>query len=73
MFKSTIYTILALAMALTTFAAPTLIPDAQLIKKDLVGHLVLRHVYDIVWLTMHQIDWGETGGLGTGGEILKKE
>jgi hypothetical protein len=48
MLKNTIYTILALAMALTTFAAPAVIQDAPLIKKNLVSSLVLRHVHDIV-------------------------
>jgi len=54
MFKGTLYTVLALTMALTTLAAPAANPDAPLAKKSL-------------------IHWGETGGLGAGGEPLKKE
>jgi hypothetical protein len=66
MFKSTIYTAFALAMALSTLAAPAAVPDAKTTLP--VSNLCFA---SMMLANMYQLSWGETGGLGTGGEGLK--
>jgi hypothetical protein len=74
MFKNTIYLILALSAAFTTFAAPTAISAGDLVKKDAVSNLVSCSTM-ISMANLHQApqdNLDDGVGLGTGSESLKK-